>query len=92
MVFLKPHNLAPADYVFVDFQEPHGLKKDEFIQTVLSLKAQVAAGERKIIHDRYDILILSPETVGGSSAHDVQDVRLHTIGHITSSAVDAIRP
>jgi hypothetical protein len=66
MVFLNEHNALPQDYIFVDFHEPHGLDPGQFIRTIQKLKSQVLSGKRKVLHDRYDILILSPEMAGRS--------------------------
>lgn len=58
---LAPDELKPIDWVFMDLQSPHGLKKrEDFITVARHVLAEVESGKRKALHTSDDIFIVTP--------------------------------
>lgn len=58
---LAPDELKPTDWVFMDLQSPHGLKKrEDFIAVARHVLADVESGKRKALHMTDDIFIVTP--------------------------------
>lgn len=59
---LDPRRLEASDYVFMDFQSPHGLERETFIQLARQLLREGETGVRSMIHRTGDLYILGPAT------------------------------
>ncbi|MCX7964140.1 MAG: DUF2079 domain-containing protein [Candidatus Sumerlaea chitinivorans] len=59
---LDPRRLEASDYVFMDFQSPHGLERETFIQLARQLLREGETGVRPVIHRTGDLYILGPAT------------------------------
>lgn len=55
-------SITPDAVVFLDLKSPLGMDRKEYIQLARGLMDEVDAGKRKLLHQKYDILIFGPRT------------------------------
>lgn len=56
-------NITPERYVFADLKSPYGVPRDDYVELMRDVMDEVTSGDRKLLHSRDDIFVVSPRTL-----------------------------